>query len=602
VPGREALAQYSSQQVVIRDLELARNDSRIRVNGVLGTAAATASPLVVNVERVPLEDVATLLLSTQKLTGQLDGTARITGEVKTPRIDADVTVVNGSVNGVPFESLSGTVNYSGRELGMNVKLEAGTSGRLTAEGTMPIGASEDPSAPAYNLRIASEAINLALFQPLATHLEQLQGTGNFDLKVLGPASAPGAHGVAGITGASFTMAVTGVRYPRLDAKVTAEGDVLKVQQFELHDLDGHIANVAGTLKIAERGTPSEFNLRLLAKDFHILRNQFGDLSFSPDLRFSGDLQSPLVVGTIVVERGRLEVSDILERFAATGYKKVETTSLEQVAEVTTQGPTAGASFSIALDIPDNLVLRGRDMRGPRGSIGLGDVNITLGGSVAIAKDPTGPVTLVGGLQVARGSYSFQGRRFTILPESTIHFRGAELLDPSVDVRAERQIGGVTANVHVTGTAREPQIALSSSPPLDQGDILSLIVFNTTMNQLPTAQRTSLATRAGTLAARALATPIADSVARALDFDLFEIAPTEDVSGGAILTIGRQISDRLFVGFRQEFGPDDSSQVSFEYRLSQFLKFVTSFSQGTERDRSGLRAERAAGDFIFVIRR
>jgi hypothetical protein len=43
--------------------------------------------------------------------------------------------------------------------------------------------------------------------------------------------------------------------------------------------------------------------------------------------------------------------------------------------------------------------------------------------------------------------------------------------------------------------------------LDQGDILSLIVFNQTMNELPTSQKTSLATRAGTLAARALPRPL-----------------------------------------------------------------------------------------------
>jgi hypothetical protein len=113
---------------------------------------------------------------------------------------------------------------------------------------------------------------------------------------------------------------------------------------------------------------------------------------------------------------------------------------------------------------------------------------------------------------------------------------------------------------------------------------------------------SLATRAGTLAARALATPIADSVARALDFDVFEIAPTEDIEGGAVLTVGRQVSDKLFVGFRQQFGSEDSSQVSFEYRLNEFLRIVTSFAQGTERSRTLPRAERAAADFIFVIRR
>ena len=90
--------------------------------------------------------------------------------------------------------------------------------------------------------------------------------------------------------------------------------------------------------------------------------------------------------------------------------------------------------------------------------------------------------------------------------------------------------------------------------------------------------------------------------RALDFDLFEITPNEDVSTGASLVIGRQVSEKLFVGFRQNIGADDVSQVSFEYRLTEFLRLVTSFAQGADRSRSVPRAETAGLDLFFVIRR
>jgi translocation and assembly module TamB len=257
---------------------------------------------------------------------------------------------------------------------------------------------------------------------------------------------------------------------------------------------------------------------------------------------------------------------------------------------------------VTLDLPDNIVLRGRDLRATRGSIGLGDVNVTLGGALTIAKDTAGPTTLLGRLSVVRGQYSFQGRPFTILRDSELRFEGTEMLNPVVDVTGERQISGVTARVHVTGTMREPEIALSSDPPLDEGDILSLIAFNQTMNSLQTSERVSLASRAGVLAARAFATPIADSVARALDFDLFEIQPSDDTGTGATLTVGRQINENLFVGFRQEFGSEDVSQVSFEFRLTEFLRLVTSFAQGTEQTRRTPPIDRAGLDFIFVIRR
>jgi hypothetical protein len=63
-----------------------------------------------------------------------------------------------------------------------------------------------------------------------------------------------------------------------------------------------------------------------------------------------------------------------------------------------------------------------------------------------------------------------------------------------------------------------------------------------------------------------------------------------------------VNERLFVGFRHEFGSEDVSQVSFEYRLNQFLRVVTSFTEGAEESRRVPRVDRAAIDFIYVIRR
>ena len=602
--GQDAVIQWGENRLDLKNLQFERNDARIRLDGRLGmNGASSAEPLVVTLERVRLEDFTTLMLSHQKLAGQIDGTARITGDLKSPNVAADVAIVNGSVNGVAFDRLAGQTTWRENVLGVDVRLDAGASGTLTAKGSVPLGPAS-AELPPYNLRVQSDAVNLAFFQPLASHVEKLTGTGRFNITVGGTSKAPTFTGDLGITGASLTLTATGIDYHGLEMRAKADGTNLNIEEFRILDPDDHAATIAGSLRIADFGAPTGFNLRLTGREFHILNNAFGEVALSPDLRFSGDLAAPLVVGTILVDRGRVEISDILERFGATGYRSAEPSGAEKVeaAAQATRGPLAGASFSIALDFQDRLNVRGRDIRTRRGSIGLGDANITLGGALTIAKNPDEPFSLVGEVSVVRGNYAFQGRRFTILPNSVLRFAGTNFTNPSLDVSAERQIGGVTANVHVAGTIREPQLTLSSSPPLDQGDVLSLIVFNQPMNQLPTAQRVSLATRAGTLAARALATPIADSVARALDFDVFEIAPTEDIEGGAVLTVGRQINDKLFVGFRQQFGSEDSSQVSFEYRLNEFLRIVTSFAQGTERSRTLPRAERAAADFIFVIRR
>src|SRR6202021_92891 len=100
--------------------------------------------------------------------------------------------------------------------------------------------------------------------------------------------------------------------------------------------------------------------------------------------------------------------------------------------------------------------------------------------------------------------------------------------------------GVTANVNVRGTLGKPQIVLSSTPPLEQADILSLIVFNQPINQLGEGQQVSLAQRAQGLATGAVASPLATSIGRALNLDLFEINTSPDSGAAAQLTVGQQV--------------------------------------------------------------
>ncbi|HEX5215212.1 MAG TPA: translocation/assembly module TamB domain-containing protein [Vicinamibacterales bacterium] len=611
--GQEAVVQYAADAVTVKNLELTRGDSRIRVDGAIAPNTRESSAIDVTVERVQLADLNSVLLGTRNIAGQLDGSARIEGTMSDLRVSGSAAVTQGSVDGVAFDRLDAKADYTAGAVTLDARLQAGTSGELSARGSMPtrFGASAPADARPFDLTIQSNRLNLALLGTLSPDVEAITGTGAIDLRVTGPARTPSITGSANITDASFKVAATGVVYTRGDAALEFSGDRLIVRHMQITDADNHVASVQGGLNISVARPPSGFDLYIAAADFHVLNNPFGELSLTVDMHAMGDLIAPLLSGTIEVERGRLEVDDLLSRFGVTGYRAVgPETGAATDAKVVPQTPKeppppalfSKASYSITVALPDNLVLRGRDLRTPTGSFGLGDINITLGGALGLYKETGEPARVQGRLDVVRGQYAFQGRRFDIRRDSELVFSGDDPLNPIINVVAERQIGSVTAIVRATGTARQPAIALSSTPSLDEGDILSLIVFNQTMNELSTNARVNLAARAGTIAARALATPLSDSIARALDFDLFEITPSDDNATGATITVGRQVSEDLFVGFKQNVGNDDVSQVSFEYKITEFLRVVTSFAQGADRSRSVPRAETAGIDLFFVIRR
>ena len=260
-----------------------------------------------------------------------------------------------------------------------------------------------------------------------------------------------------------------------------------------------------------------------------------------------------------------------------------------------------------LEIPDNLVLRGKKLRpgGPTGA-SLGDMNITVGGNLQVVKPADSQILLLGTVETVRGTYEFQGRRFELARGGTLRFLGEPQPNPALDITATRLIPntGVEAQVRIQGTARAPQLSLTSNPPLEESDILALIVFNRPVNELGSGERASLAATAGGIATGFIASPLGESIGRALDLDLFEITTTTDEGDlGAGLTLGQQVGDKAFFKMRQQFGERNVTEFMLEYQLARFLRLQANAAPETTGSANRIgqrRIERGGIDLVFFF--
>jgi translocation and assembly module TamB len=153
--------------------------------------------------------------------------------------------------------------------------------------------------------------------------------------------------------------------------------------------------------------------------------------------------------------------------------------------------------------------------------------------------------------------------------------------------------------------RSPQLSLTSSPPLDEADILSMIIFNRSVNDLGTGERASLAETAGGIASGFVASPLSRSIGKALDVDLFEITTSDPQTGETAggVTLGKQVSDKAFVRFRQQFGQRSFTEFMIEYRLATFLRLDATVAPETSAAANRLtqrRVERGGVDLIFFF--
>jgi len=260
-------------------------------------------------------------------------------------------------------------------------------------------------------------------------------------------------------------------------------------------------------------------------------------------------------------------------------------------------------MDVRVTVPEDLVVKASELRTPGAPVSLGAINVTLGGDLRATKAAGRPLVLVGTVSTVRGTYDFQGRRFEILRDGTIRFAGDALndMDPLLDIRTRRLIQGVEARVNVRGTLRQPDIVLTSTPPLEQADILSLIVFNQPINSLGEGQQVSLAQRAQQLATGTLASALSSSIENALGVDTFEISTAPESGANASVTVGQQVGQNLYVKVEQGIGGYNDTNFIFEYELTRWLRLRTNVLQGSATQQVQFQRVQGSGaDLLFFF--
>jgi translocation and assembly module TamB len=615
-PGSEATVRYGNNRVEVNNLRLVSGDQRIEADGVVGAPNGT---LRVKAENVDVGQLDQLALGQQRLAGRLNANATITGEMSAPRVAGDFALTQGAFRTFTFESFAGKVDYAGRGMNVDVRLQQNPQAWLTAKGYAPLTLLrptppevDDHVAPApgdaIDLEVASSQIDLGLVQGFTSYLTNVTGVLQANVKVSGSGYDPHLNGAIDVRGGAFEVPDLGTAYTGLDTRIDLSDEGLKISEFKILDDRGFPMTIGGALALHGRSVGA-VDVSITSENFEFIDNQLADIKLDTDIHITGEVRRPRVQGSVDVENGTIDVARVLELVTSDAYATEATVVNPERPAPTGPAPELpqpsifdALDLEVGLGVPSNLVLRGDDLRPANAPIDIGSMNVTVGGALQLRKAPGERPRIIGEVNTVRGNYTFQGRRFTILRDGRIRFGGTDEIDPAIDLRASRDISGVEAIVRVQGTLRQPELSFSSNPPLDQADILSLIVFNAPVNELGEGQQVSLAERAGALAGGYLASGLARSIGSALELDEFEISAQGENGAGPSLTVGEQVGEHLFFRVRQGFGDAQATELILEYQIAEFLRLQASGAQiggGVQRVQFR-RIERGGLDLIFFF--
>ena len=642
--GGDAAIHYGRGELVLKGVTLVSGASRVSADGTLPLdTEAPVGPLRLNIVNVDLKAIEPLLMTDYGLAGTLNADAVVTGTLKAPRADGKLQVLNGAIRGYTFQSLEGSIDYGERTVALDVKLQQNPTEFLTAKGTIPISAfaagkpgEHIETNEQMNLHVQSSPLQLAIVQAFTPYLTNVTGLADVNLTITGTLADPHLVGAIGIKGGAFEVPELGTEYTGLDTQLEFTGNVMKIKTFTLADGNGETMRVGGELSVHERQLGT-FQVNIETENFEVIDNRLGDVQITSLIALTGTLAQPKLIGTIELHAARVEVDRVFDFLGGNVYaltpqnvlpaegttvRTREQQAVQQAAQAEAKQAEAAAAgagqstgarapifdrldMDLRVIVPNNLVLRGNDIRpsGPE-SVAIGDLNVTVGGDVTLRKAPEAQTRITGVVNTVRGTYDFQGRRFEVEREGVIRFLGTEDLNPLIDISATRDISGVLARVHLRGTLREPTLTLTSDPPLDEADILSLVVFNRPINQIGNEERGFLTDVAANYAAGIFTEQLSQSLGRALDLDLFEIQTT--TAAGEItprVTVGQQFGDRLFLRFSQQFGSQQISEFTLEYELTSYLRLAGTVMEGRQSAGQRLalrRVERYGLDLVFFF--
>jgi translocation and assembly module TamB len=441
---------------------------------------------------------------------------------------------------------------------------------VAVSGGETLGRAQARFAPIGNGDLMAELFNAPLFAQLryagpADTLWRLSGTELFDLT--GPVAIgadiggrlvdPTIRGSVRSSGARLESAVTGTLIEQLQTDGSFNGSRLVFRRIAGTTTGG--GKIEGTGSVDFSGGSPALDLSFNTQQAQLLnRDDIGARVTGP-LTIRSDGSGGVIGGNLRLNSGRFTLGQA-SAAAAVPQLNVRHTGLDE-DEVIEEADLRPWRLDVKA-AGGNIRVRGLGID----SIWTTDLDI---GGTANAPRFTGRADLV------RGDYDFAGRNFR-LDRGLIRFRGESPPDPLLDIRAEADVQGLNATVVVGGTGLRPEITFASVPQLPQDELLSRILFGTSITNLSAPEALQLASAVAALQSGGGGLDPINSVRRAVGLDRLRILPADIATGQkTAVAAGKYVTRKLFVEVITD--GQGYSATRAEYQVTRWLSLLSSIS-------------------------
>lgn len=463
-----------------------------------------------------------------------------------PRADARLTIRNFQRTSLASVSEPVDIVFAG-----DLRPEGGSGRALIRRGTTTVGrmvANLRPLPPGSGswvtrmlaaplsggIRYNGPAGVLFSFAGLAD--QQLSGPIGIAADFGGRVQSPQLTGVVRANNLTYENETLGTRLTNLGINGRFTNDRFELTQLRARAGDGTIA-AQGTVGLASNsGFPIDIRAQL--RDAQLARSDALGASATGDIRIQNGADGGLISGDLTIPEARYQIirQGAAEVPELTGVRRKSDANRPAATRPQQQQAASAGLFRLALRVrADNrLYVSGMGLESEW------EADLRIGGTSAAP-------TINGQLQLVRGTYSFAGKRFDV-ERGIIRFEGENYTNPVIDIVASTTAEGITASINVSGTAQAPQIAFNSTPALAQDEVLSRLLFGSSVTNLSATEAIQLAAALNSLRGSGGGglNPLG-KLRSATGFDRLRVLGGDEATGrGTSLAAGKYLTDDIYI--------------------------------------------------------
>jgi len=425
-------------------------------------------------------------------------------------------------------------------------------------------------------RLPASAIRLAV----PSVFDRLDGTVTLEARITGNREAPSIVGTGHLEGGTLSFIGYNQLFEGLRADAVMSLEKIVFEHFEAKSGGGYIDGWGEVPLKMDAGQRLYFSVDFLdmqypyPEDFHpVVQGHVELIGPVEDLLVTGDVEveSARYTRVLYPEKALVDFSRRLSAVAARREK---------------------SEFRVRLGIN---VVADRTIR-----IKNNLADLKAGGEFQVAGD-TRKVIVLGTFDVYEGYVELYGSRYE-LKRATVDFQDPRRINPRLDARAETRKGNYNIAVLVSGTFEKPEVDFTSDPPLSRTDIVSLLAFGVTTQNIGSTGTGGTSSGGGGTAAIAIGSTVGgvnEKIRSTVGLDKFAIEPAYSSTTKTFepkFVVGKSFGERVSVSLATSVGTSAESTAVAELKLRENI-----FLQGSWQSATTTKGGDLGGDLKFRYR-